>query len=625
MISNKKYNVCNRGDMDEIADSAIMTESDGAKIETPFNKKILNFFWFFIVFALIILLGRTFFLGVVKGEYYKEIANGNRIKNILVSAPRGKVYDRHGEVLAYNVPSTDLIAYPADFAGDDYKKKNLLDNIREILPEEKDEIFEKINNVSENSDPFIVSHNISQKEALLAMENQDNLPGIRVQQKAIREYADSLIFSHILGYESIVQKEDIENNPDYALTDSIGKRGLEKYYEKYLRGKHGKIKVEVNSMGEVVRELGIVSPYPGSDLILNIDAELQKKIFDSLSAVLEKNNLKAGAAVALDPKNGGVLAIVNVPSFDNNLFAKGITSKNYSRLLNNPDKPMFNRSISGEYPPGSTFKPIVAAGALKEGLIDEHTEIESKGGINVGSWFFGDWKTHGFTDMRRALAVSSDVYFYSIGGGYGNIEGLGIGGIKRYGELFGIGETTGIDLPGEADGFLPTPAWKKEKIGERWYVGNTYHASIGQGYITTTPLQIANSVSAIANNGTLYQPQIVSHIKKGDNVVNNKSEIIRENFLDKNILKIIREGMRETITEGTAKQLSDLPVEVAGKTGTAQYGTKDKTYGWFASFAPFDDPEIVIVVLVEGQEEETYNAVPVTKEVYEWYFDENNN
>ena len=624
MISNKKYNVQNKGDLDEIADSAIMTETDVAKIETPFNKYLLNIFWLLIVLMLVVLLGRTFYLGVVRGEYYREIANGNRMRHIPISAPRGKIYDRFGEILVNNVPSLDLLAFPSDFVNDD-KKKILLDSIRKIFPDKYNEIAEKIENISDNNDPILLSKNITQKEALLALENEDKLPGVRVQQEAIREYTDSLIFSHILGYEGIVQEKDIENNLDYLLTDSIGKRGLEKYYEKYLRGKSGRINIEVNSLGDVVRELGVINPESGSDLFLNIDAQLQKKIFDSLSAILEKNELKAGAAVAIDPKTGGILSIVNIPSFDNNLFAKGISSEDYTKLVEDPNKPMFDRAVTGEYPPGSTFKPIMAAAALTEGVVDEYTQIESKGGINVGSWFFGDWKAHGFTDMRKALAVSSDVYFYSVGGGYGNVRGIGIEKIKEYGELFGLGSPTGIDLPSESDGFLPTPEWKEEKLGEKWYIGNTYHASIGQGYITTTPLQMVNSIAVIANGGTLYRPNIVSQIKKGDQTINNKSEIIRKDFIDKNIIRVVREGMRMTVTDGTAMQLADLDVEVAGKTGTAQYGNKNKTYGWFVSFAPFENPEIAMIILIEDQEKETYNAVPVTKDVYSWYFREDKN
>jgi len=356
-------------------------------------------------------------------------------------------------------------------------------------------------------------------------------------------------------------------------------------------------------------------------LVLNIDSGLQKKIFDALSGTLEAEKIKKGAAVAIDPRDGGVLALVSLPGFDNNLFAGGISSDNYQKLIKDPSKPLFNRAISGKYPPGSTIKPLIAIAALSEGVIDSHTQIESRGGISVGSYFFGDWKAHGFTDVRKAIAVSSDVFFYTVGGGYGNIEGLGMSKMKKYENLFGMGEFSGIDISEEMKGLIPDEKWKEEIIGERWYVGDSYHAAIGQGFITATPLQIANYVAAIANGGTLYQPRIVSQIKKDDGqTVNNPAKIIRENLAPSKIIKIVQEGMRMVVTDGTATTLNNLPVPVAGKTGTAQFGTEDKTHGWFISYAPYENPEIALVILVEGQTENEYNAVPITKEIYEWYF-----
>jgi penicillin-binding protein 2 len=255
--------------------------------------------------------------------------------------------------------------------------------------------------------------------------------------------------------------------------------------------------------------------------------------------------------------------------------------------------------------------------------VNENTQIESRGGINVGKFFFGDWKAHGFTDIRRAIAVSSDVFFYSVGGGYGNISGLGMKRMKNYENLFGYGNKTGIDIPGEADGFIPDPEWKQDKIGERWYIGDDYHAAIGQGFVTATPLQILNAVSAIANGGTLYAPKIVSQIRSTDGTITSvPGEIIRKDFVNKDILRVVREGMRAAVTDsrGTAQSLNTLPVAVAGKTGTAEFGADKKTHGWFVSFAPYENPSLAMIVLVEGQGEEGYNAVPVTKDVYDWYF-----
>jgi len=290
-------------------------------------------------------------------------------------------------------------------------------------------------------------------------------------------------------------------------------------------------------------------------------------------------------------------------------------------LVHDSNAPLFNRAISGEYPPGSTLKPFVAVAALEEGIITSSTTIESRGGIQAGNFFFGDWKTHGFNDVRQAIAVSNDVFFYSFGGGYENISGLGMEKMKQYENLFGFGFRTGVDLPGEEEGFIPDEQWKKDVLGERWYIGNSYHASIGQGFITATPIQIAVATSAIANGGTLYQPRIVSHIRSRDGEANAQHpNILRSNFISRETTQIIQEGMRMTVTEGTAQVLSEMPVAIAGKTGTAQYGAEEKTHGWFSSFAPYENPEIVMVILIEGQDDDGYHAVPVTKKVYEEYF-----
>jgi penicillin-binding protein 2 len=607
----------------EIDDAVLTaTEKDAARIEWALDRKWLSVFWWVIVLSISCLAGRVFFLNVVKGAYYQEMARRNSIRSIVVPAPRGIIYDRFGKALVHNVPSVDLAVIPADLPRDESERRSLLEDLGSIVRFEPGEIDEAVSRLNGRSLlPVPVKERLTQEEVLVFLGRSREFPGFSLVKSATRNYMDSVVFSHLLGYEGRIRKEEAEQNPDYLLTDSIGKQGLEKSYEKHLRGIHGADQVEVDSLGKVKKELGVIPPKAGSDLILNIDADLQKKIYDSLRSQLEKSGLKQGAAVAVDPRDGAVLALVSIPSFDNNLFAQGIENGQYQALIQDPSRPLFNRVISGEYPPGSTIKPMLAAAALTEGVITEHTEVESKGGIQVGNFFFGDWRVNGITDVRRAIAVSSDVFFYAIGGGYGGVRGMGMEVMKRYEELFGWGGPTGIDLPGEADGFLPDPAWKREKKGERWYIGDDYHASIGQGFVLATPLQIINSIAAIANGGTLYQPRIVSQVRRSDGTAAaNSPKVIRENFIDPDILRIAREGMRQTVTEGTAQPLRDLSVEIAGKTGTAQFGNEDKTHGWFVSFAPYDRPEIAMLVLAEGQGDQTYNAVPVTKEVYEWYF-----
>ncbi|MBP7060445.1 MAG: penicillin-binding protein 2 [Candidatus Moranbacteria bacterium] len=612
----------------EIDDAVLtVTEKDAVKMEWPLNRQISLGLLFGMLAVLAVLGGRVFYLGVVKGDQYSALALRNSLRALIIPAPRGLIYDISGTPLVRNVPSVDLVLIPADVlsdSGDAGRLKTLLIDTFHLDGVTLDELWARLD--ARSTLPVLLKERLTQEESLLFLSRSHDLPGVSLYKTTQRNYADSLIFSHILGYEGKIKKEELVSHPDYLLTDSIGKQGIEKSYEDVLRGVHGFERVEVDAFGKVKKELGVVQPVPGQDLILNIDAELQKKIFDTLQANLEKNKLSRAAAVAIDPRNGAVRALVSLPSFDNNLFAEGISGEAYRGLINNPSEPLFNRVVAGEYPPGSTIKPVLAAAALSEGVIDERTQIESRGGISIGKFFFGDWKAHGFTDIRRAIAVSSDVFFYSVGGGYGNIRGLGMDRMKKYEELFGYGQPTGIDVGGEAGGLIPDAQWKQEKIGERWYIGDDYHAAIGQGFVTATPLQILNSIVAIANGGTLYAPRIVSQIRSADGKVTVlPPEILRQNFVDSNILRIVREGMRKTVTEGTAQPLQDLPVAVAGKTGTAQFGSAAKTHGWFVSFAPFDTPELSMIVLVEGQGEEGYNAVPVAKEVYQWYFTRNKN
>ncbi len=286
--------------------------------------------------------------------------------------------------------------------------------------------------------------------------------------------------------------------------------------------------------------------------------------------------------------------------------------------------PLFNRSISGEYPSGSTVKIVVATAALEEKVISENTTVVSTGGLHIGAWTFPDWKPggHGVVDVRKAIANSVNTFFYYVGGGYNDFVGLGVDRLEKYFKLFGLNEKTGIDLAGERAGFVPSAAWKKEVKGETWYIGDTYHLAIGQGDLTVTPLQVANYTAAVANGGTLYSPRLVKAILDDKNqlIKEVSTKIIRSNLADPNNLRIVREGMRETVTAGSARSLQTVPVPVAGKTGTAQWSSKKYPHAWFAGFAPYDNPQIAIVVLVEEGREGSSVATPIAKEILTWYF-----
>ncbi len=606
----------------EIDDAVLtITEEDAARLEWPLSKGWFRIIGWVSSLVLIVLAGRVFILNTVQGEKYRGMAERNSLRMLTIPAPRGIIYDRTGQALVQNIPTLDLAVVPADLPreeADRARQRELLRGIIDIDQEIASAVFGTKGNTAL---PLVLKNGLTQEEMLMFLSRRAEFPGVVLVQSAEREYKDGVIFSHLIGYEGKIRQEELDAFPEYGPSDMIGKEGIEKSYESYLRGKKGAERVEVDALGKVKKELGSIQPVPGNDIILHIDAELQKKIFDSLSALLETRKLRRAAAIAMDPETGGVLALVSFPGYDNNLFSGGIDQKHYAEFLADEARPLFNRAVSGEYPPGSTIKPVIAAAALAEGVINEHTEIESRGGISIGKFFFGDWKAHGFTDIRRAIAVSSDVYFYSVGGGYGGIPGLGMRRMKAYEEFFGYGKETGIDIPGEANGFLPDPDWKQERFGERWYIGDDYNSAIGQGFVTATPLQILNSIVTIANGGILREPRVASYVRDASGKLSPlEAPIVRKDFIDEGILRIMREGMRETVTEGTAQLLKEAPVPVAGKTGTAQFGTGKDTHGWFVSFAPYDKPEIALIVLVEGQGEEGYNAVPVTDEVYRWYF-----
>jgi len=611
----------------EIEDSIMtITQKEEAIIETPFERKGLRMIWYFFALLILLLLGRVVFLDVVKNEYYSEIAKDNRIRLYTIKAPRGKILDKFGQVLVSNVPSMDVVLIPRYLPEDVNERKKMakilavtldmdLGNVEIILESQNKKLL----------DPVLLKENITQEQILILAGKINSLPGVDVENTAIRSYENGTIFSAFIGYDGKITQSELKNNPDYSLTDYIGKTGLEKYYEKKLKGKNGAKQVEVDSLGNIKKDLGVINPEAGQDLYLNIDEGLQKKIYDSLTTVLEKTDTKMASAVAIDPRSGAVLAMVSLPGYDNNLFSQGISNADYRKLITDKNLPLFNRAINGEYPPGSTIKPAVAAAALSEGVVTPTTIISGSGGsINIGAFRFRDWKVHGPSDVRTAIAESNDIFFYSVGGGYAGIQGLGMDRMKKYENLFGFGAPTGVDLMGESSGFIPSEQWKLDKLGERWYIGDSYHGAIGQGFLTSTPLQVVNYVAAIANSGTLYQPRIVNRIQKSDGTSENiMPRVIRKNFISPEVMQVVREGMRKTVTDGTAQPLKDLPVAVAGKTGTSEFGSEGKTHGWFVSFAPYENPEIALVVLAEGGGEGSSTGVPVTKEVYEWYFTRN--
>ncbi|MCU0680300.1 MAG: penicillin-binding protein 2 [Planctomycetes bacterium] len=496
--------------------------------------------------------------------------------------------------------------------------------------EAKNNLSKALNDPKKIRQPLFLIDHLDYQTALSLSINLDELPGVFLTTKSQREYLNNdadgtvLSLSHIFGYVGKINEKELKDlGTDYSFLDYVGKVGLERYWEKDLRGKKGERKIEMDALGKERKIVSETLPEDGHNLTLSLDFSLQKKIEEIVKNNLTALNLKKASVIVLDPRNGEVLALLSWPAYNNNIFARGIKFEEYQELLNNPDKPLFNRVVSGNFPSGSTLKPVIAAAALQENIITAATTFLSSGGIKIDKWNFPDWKAggHGLTDVKKALAESVNTFFYFIGGGYQDFTGLGLEKMIKYVELFGLGEKTGLDLSGEVEGFVPTRSWKEEVKKEKWYIGDTYHFAIGQGDILTTPLQIANFTAAIANGGYLLKPHLVKEVSAGDKILQTiKGQVIRKNFVSAKNLEIVRAGMRQAVTDGSARRLNGLSVAVAGKTGTAQWSSKANPQAWFTGFAPYNNPEIVITVLVEEGGEGSVAAVPIAQEIFQYYF-----
>ncbi len=601
------------------------TFGDGRNLGVIMNTKRFLVFVSFLIILWSLIFCRAFYLQIIKGDYYRSLAEGNRMRIERIDPKRGMIYDSLMNPLLKNVANFSLRIIPADLPKDEQELFETQEALNKTIIGQRVNLLDYVSkNILENYQPRIVKESLEYEEAMKLMSLSKTLKGISVTTGIKREYNLLGYFSHVFGYLGKISEKDYANlsKEGYYLDDKIGKSGLEYVYEKELRGHFGKSKIEIDSLGREKKILAVEKPIDGENLILSIDGPLQIKITDLLLDLLKKHNLTKASVVAIDPRNGAVLAIVSLPAYDNNIFSANLSQEKYDSLINDPDQPMFFRAISGEYPPGSTFKIMMASAGLESGIADANTSFLSTGGINIGAWFFPDWKAggHGSTDVKKAIAESVNTYFYNIGGGYGDFYGLGLEKINFYAKKFGFDSKTGIDLPGEANGFLPTEEWKKELTGEPWYIGDTYHVSIGQGDVLATPLQIAMMTSVIASEGILYEPRVVDKIGVGDKFIKRPIMIKGSGFISEKNIKLIQEGMRMSVTDGSSRGLSSLPIEAVGKTGTAQFANNSKTHAWFTGYAPYKDPNIVLTVLIDGGGEGSAIAVPLAKDILLWYF-----
>ncbi|MEY3470993.1 MAG: hypothetical protein RLZZ223_343 [Candidatus Parcubacteria bacterium] len=532
---------------------------------------------------------------------------------------RGNIYDRNGVILAYNevvfslVFKSELLPIDEDLKNESIKEVSIFFGIDEI------KIRELLN---KQQSEVLLLDNISQEKAITFEVNQSKYPGFELVRSSVRKYPESEYFSHIIGYTGKLSEIDIINNPRYLRDDIIGKVGVERVYEAKLKGEYG-LK---NPRSE---DIPIKSVKNGDSIQLTIDSDLQKVLQDSIQTVLDEQNLTEAAGIVMNPQNGEVLAMVSLPSFDNNLFTGGISQEDYNNLIEDINKPLLNRCIAGEYAPASTVKPLIASALLQEGIINANTTINDPLGKLVvenpydssNPFVYPDWKIHGVSDTYKSISDSVNVFYYTFVGGTPKQKGMGIEKLAQYYRYYGFGAPTQIDLTGEAKGNVADPNWKKEVKNESWLLGDTYNASIGQGGMVATPIQILNSVNAIATDGKLYKPYLYQGIRKDDKVEleTRENSILQSIPVSKENYDIVQEAMSKTITDGTGYQLKDLPFTTAGKTGTAQTG-RVKNNSWFMSYGPLENPQLSMIILVEEGDESFKTTIPITKKVYEWYY-----
>jgi penicillin-binding protein 2 len=609
----------------------------GRKFEIPLSSRTLRLFLFLSVALVVFLFGKTFQMQVLQGKSYTAKAERNKFIVSQIEAERGVIYDKNMEQLVYNEPSFDLVANKSSLPEDENERNSAINEMSQIIGMSPDELKNKL---EEEGSSVAVLSNIPHETLIILETKIDEFPGFEIKQDWVRQYKDGQYFSHVIGYTGKITSAELASSSEYSSLDWVGRAGLEKSYEEVLKKNAGSLQIERDALGKEISRTVSEEPQSGDSLVLYLDSGLQKEITDVLQATLERIGSKKASAVALDPNTGGVLAMVSLPNFDNNLFNKGADYQLLSDLLSSSSQPLYNLAVSGQFPSGSTIKPLIAAGILQDKIISASKSIYCEGQIEIPNpWnpdlptIKKDWVAHGYTDIRKAIAESCDVFFYTTGGGFGDQKGLGAAGIEKYLKLFGWGQKTGIDLPSESWGLIPTPSWKKETKGTSWTDGDTYNITIGQGDILVTPLQMAMSFVAVANGGKLLQPQLVEKvIDSGKNTIEAKTTtIIRENFIDSINLEIVREGMRRAVTgenspQASAVSLNSLPVAVAAKTGTAQtgkYKNGEELYdNWITVFAPYDNPQMVLTIMFQDVQGIQGATLPSAKEILNWYFTE---
>jgi len=573
-------------------------------------------FGLLILLLFLALAARLWYLQIARGDDFRDGAAANQHRRIPLRAPRGTITDRHGVLLAANRPRLALYATP-----DVAKDPVVLGRLAMLLRVTPDEIRQTILDTQQNPyDPLRIALDVPMATVTQIEENKPFLPGVSTQPEPVRWYPKGSLAAHLIGTMGRINGDEwnARKGQGYFNDDFLGKSGVEAAYESYLRGTAGGTDVQIDAHGRTVRALSAQDAAPGSTVTLTLDAPTQaaaERVFKEHSFI--------GAAVALDPRTGAVLAMASAPTFDPDKFATGITAKNWDPLNKNAAHPLLNRAIKAMYPPGSTFKPVVAAAGWETGAITPSSAVYCPGSYHLGRARFGCWETHGATDFTKAIAQSCDVFFYVYG------QKIGPDRLSYYSKQFGLAEKTGIDLGGEDIGSIPSPAWKAKrfhKFGpafDQWYGGDTLHMSIGQGDVLTTPLQLARVAATLANGGNVLKPYVVAKVSggaAGGTLYQSRPTVIRHVPIRAANMERVRQAMRVTVTNGTGKVVSFPDVAVAAKTGSAQTHGNVKTHGLFICFAPYSHPTIAIAAIVEHGGHGGDTAGKVARAMLEAYF-----
>lgn len=567
-----------------------------------------------IVFIIFVLIGRMGYLQIYDGEHYASLADGNRIRIVPSVAPRGIFYDRNGEMLVTNRPGFTVSLIP--IVGP--ISPEVIQRLSQLLNVPVEEINKKIEN-HVGFDPIRIKMDVGPELMTIIEEQKELYPGVVIEVQPIREYNLKEYAAHAFGYVSEISDAELEAKKDegYKSGDTIGKFGLERVYDKELRGENGGEQVEVDVMGKPVQVLGRKDPVPGHDLYLTIDSKIQAAAEQAIDQQLVAIGAKAAAAVVLNPQTGEVLAIVSRPAFDPNLFAHGISEKDWKLINENPDFPMDNKAITGEYPPGSTFKIVTGTAALAAGKVTPGEKILDTGHHWLIPKGNAGGEVLGWINFEEAMAHSDNVYFYEMG------NRLGIDTLEQYARMFGLGEKTGIDLPYESEGLVANRKYKEKVFEEEWYLAETFDAAIGQGFNLVTPLQAAMVMGEIAADGKRYKPHLVNKMVdvNGKVIKEFQPELLSELQVSQSDIRHVQIGLKGVAQYGTAASIfRGFPIEIAGKTGTAE-NPHGRDHGWFVAYAPFDNPTVVVAVVVEKGGFGSQSAVPIGKKILMAAFD----